>query len=214
MYKLCVSLEDEVDNGRAYCHPDISIQPGVVDLCTFADANTCELANRPEGALPDTDMDGIPDAADNCPDDPNPNQADTDLDLIGDECDPFPDDRDNEKAQCFVDLDDRENEKAQCFVDLDEVLDDLYMCLAEPPFTDSDGDGEHDAADQCPGTAMGAEVDDSGCSWEQFCAGMSGSPAECNHADWMNNEPLGNARDCWAMGGACVVLDPRLPPPL
>jgi hypothetical protein len=53
--------------------------------------------------LPDQDGDGIPDIADNCPADANPDQSDRDL--IGDLCDPFPDDRDNEKEQCFADLD-------------------------------------------------------------------------------------------------------------
>ncbi|MGQ9591770.1 MAG: thrombospondin type 3 repeat-containing protein, partial [Planctomycetota bacterium] len=36
----------------------------------------------------DGDLDGIPDAADNCPDVPNPVQEDSDLDGIGDACDP------------------------------------------------------------------------------------------------------------------------------
>jgi hypothetical protein len=38
---------------------------------------------------PDADGDGIPDASDNCPQAPNPNQADADLDGIGDACDNF-----------------------------------------------------------------------------------------------------------------------------
>jgi len=36
----------------------------------------------------DRDGDGVADAADNCPDDPNPDQADTDGDGLGDACDP------------------------------------------------------------------------------------------------------------------------------
>lgn len=35
----------------------------------------------------DTDTDGVPDAVDNCPATPNPNQADADSDMIGDICD-------------------------------------------------------------------------------------------------------------------------------
>lgn len=42
----------------------------------------------PQG--PDADMDGIPDAMDNCPDDPNPVQEDIDQDGIGDACDDDP----------------------------------------------------------------------------------------------------------------------------
>ena len=52
------------------------------------------------GPQPDADGDGVPDIADNCPNDVNPEQEDADLDLIGDPCDPFPNDRDNEQAQC------------------------------------------------------------------------------------------------------------------
>lgn len=41
-----------------------------------------------DGGPSDRDMDGIPDAVDNCPDIPNPDQTDTDLDGQGDACDP------------------------------------------------------------------------------------------------------------------------------
>jgi hypothetical protein len=75
--------------------------PTVFDLCDFG---PCQLENRLESGLPDGDDDGIPDDADNCPGDPNPDQEDADFDLIGDVCDPFPDDRDNEQAQCEADL--------------------------------------------------------------------------------------------------------------
>ncbi len=39
------------------------------------------------GMFPDADGDGVPDASDNCPDTPNPDQADSDGDGIGDACD-------------------------------------------------------------------------------------------------------------------------------
>jgi len=38
----------------------------------------------------DSDGDGVPDSIDNCPGDPNPDQADRDHDLKGDACDPCP----------------------------------------------------------------------------------------------------------------------------
>jgi hypothetical protein len=38
-------------------------------------------------APPDNDEDGVPDAQDNCPDTPNPDQADSDYDTLGDACD-------------------------------------------------------------------------------------------------------------------------------
>ena len=49
--------------------------------------NVAVPANQPP---PDFDLDGIPDATDNCPADPNFDQRDTDGDTLGDECDLFP----------------------------------------------------------------------------------------------------------------------------
>jgi hypothetical protein len=39
----------------------------------------CTVENRPEGGLPDSDNDTIPDGADDCPGDPNSGQEDGDL---------------------------------------------------------------------------------------------------------------------------------------
>lgn len=49
--------------------------------------------HSPDGSLvlpPDTDGDGIPDSADNCPTEANPDQSDLDFDGLGDVCDPTP----------------------------------------------------------------------------------------------------------------------------
>jgi hypothetical protein len=143
-----------------------------------------------EGAREDSDGDGVFDARDNCPDDPNPSQDDADDDGLGDACDAFPEDPNNELAQCGADFD-------AISLELDE-------CLARPSFLDADADGEHDDTDACPGTAGGAQVDEAGCSLEQFCASHSGVRLACSHGDWLNDEPVGNARDCWARGSAAI----------
>jgi hypothetical protein len=74
----------------------------------------------------DTDADGVPDNADNCPTTANPNQADRDNDGTGDACDP---DNDN-----------------------DGVNDAADNCpnVANPSQLDSDHDGIGDACDPTP----------------------------------------------------------------
>jgi hypothetical protein len=149
------------------------------DLCVIG---PCKLTNRLSDELPDTDSDGVPDDADNCPEDYNPNQEDLDLDLIGDVCDPFPDDRDNEQAQCEA---------------------DLTECLENPLYLDEDGDGEADSTDLCPGTASGEDVDANGCSLSQYCSAIDASTTEgrkiCERSDWKNDEPLENKGNCEAV---------------
>ena len=74
----------------------------------------------------DTDDDGIAGPVDNCPDDPNTNQADGDGDGLGDVCDNCP----------------AQTNPSQEDLDGDDVGD---RCD-----TDDDGDGEPDATDNCP----------------------------------------------------------------
>ena len=227
--KIFVAVQDLLINQTNYSHPDIS-QGQRLDLCPIG---TCELVNRPEFGLPDGDSDGIPDDADNCPGNSNPNQRDRDLDLFGDVCDPFPDDRDNEQAQCELDLetclaalasDQCQLDLAQCSSDLAQTEGDLSQCTADlglcgldlagcdtdlaqcdsdlstcltAGIPDADGDGETDSTDACPDTSPGVEVDDAGCSLEQFCSGFDGAK-DCSKADWQNDEPsmTGKERDC------------------
>lgn len=84
---------------------------------------------------PDGDEDGVADAADNCPNDSNPDQADVDGDGLGDVCDPD------------VDGDDIDNAADNCpSVQNTDQLDD-------------DGDGAGDACDTCPGLANPGQED-------------------------------------------------------
>jgi hypothetical protein len=67
------------------------------------------------------------------------------------------------------------------------------------PCHDTDGDGEPDATDVCPGTVF-LPVDQAGCSIEQFCAAIDTTTGRgrfrCRHADWGNNQAGRAPHDC------------------
>jgi cysteine-rich repeat protein len=100
---------------------------------------------------------------------------------------------------CSADLVSCQGERDQCDVDLN---------ACEAASSDIDEDGEHDATDQCPMTTARAGVDNGGCSIAQFCALIDATHrrgrAACGQSDWLNDEPIGDPRDCKATGGACV----------
>lgn len=109
---------------------------------------------------------------------------------------------------------DRCEESAEALAeDLTAALADLAMCLADPPSSDQDGDGEVDATDRCPGTAGSEDVDDAGCSRAQFCASIKVGPlwsaARCLWSDWRNDEPIFFPRDCRILRGAAVSCSAR-----
>ncbi|MBI1225140.1 MAG: VWA domain-containing protein [Bacteroidetes bacterium] len=98
-----------------------------------------EGQNSNEGALacfPDADGDGVEDALDNCPYNPNPEQADTDNDGVGDACD-----------NCI-----NNPNTNQIDTDGDGVGDVCDNCVLTPNAhqIDSDGDGVGDVCDNCP----------------------------------------------------------------
>jgi VCBS repeat protein/HYR domain-containing protein/thrombospondin type 3 repeat protein len=118
-----------------------------------------------QGPFPDTDGDGLDDAADsctdsdgdgrgdpglsvnqcptdNCPEIVNPDQANRDEDRRGDACDPCPGSANND-------------------ADGDGACDDIDTCLGlyNASQSDSDGDGRGDACDNCPDAANPAQED-------------------------------------------------------
>ena len=103
----------------------------------------------------DTDLDGIPDAEDNCPTTPNADQADADFDGAGDVCDACPADADND-------------------ADSDGVCGDVDNCPAtfNPDQADFDLDGAGDACDAAANACLGTE-DDRGCCIDGFDTGLS-----------------------------------------
>ncbi|MCU7846045.1 MAG: thrombospondin type 3 repeat-containing protein [Candidatus Thiodiazotropha sp. (ex Monitilora ramsayi)] len=112
--------------------------------------------------LTDTDADGIPDTADNCPVDPNPAQTDTDGDGIGDACDPLTD-SDGDGVADTADNCPFDANPGQEDTDGDGIGD---VC---DPLTDSDGDGVADAVDNCPATPNPGQEDDDGDGIGNVC---------------------------------------------
>ncbi len=103
--------------------------------------------NLVDDQKPDRDEDGIPDADDNCPDTPNPDQANADSDKFGDVCDNCP-----ESANPY-----------QSDTDGDGIGDACDNCLnkSNPEQTDANGDGTGDACDYSKMFSSGDDVD--GC---------------------------------------------------
>lgn len=93
----------------------------------------------------DADKDGIPDDTDNCPLDPNPDQADTDRDGLGDACD---DD---------IDGDGILNEADQCPYEKEDF--DGFQDNDGCPDPDNDNDGVLDGVDNCPNTPNADQAD-------------------------------------------------------
>lgn len=80
---------------------------------------------------------------------------------------------------------------------------------------DSDEDSICDNKDLCPNTEQQKNVDQNGCSNIQFCAKQPSCGPLCNLADWKNNEPLQDPKDCITvivakegkLQPACAVLE-------
>ncbi len=142
----------------------------------------------------DADGDGVADVLDNCPNRANSTQTDGDGDGLGDACDAYPAQADNLLGACQADLTGTRNLIAARQLD-------LAQCRTIG-FVDSDGEGESNARDLCPGTPAGQPADEAGCSRSQFCAAQSASG--CRRADWRNDQPgVKSPRDCARIASSC-----------
>ena len=162
------------------------------DLDAVAAVNSLDTAG-----LADTDADGIPDDADDCPDVSDPAQRDTDGDGVGDACqgggppdtdgDGVPDATDNCPAVANPDQADADRDGVGDACDTsgggngapdadgDGVPDDRDDCPAafDPAQRDADGDGAGDACDPCPLDATCLPLVAAG-----FGCGGNGGPAD------------------------------------
>ena len=169
---------------------------------------------------PDADNDGVPNAQDNCPNNPNPNQANADGDALGDACDACPADPDNDLDLDKVcgDLDvcpdkpdpgqedtDKDTLGDACDacpndpdndLDLDKVCGDVDLCPedADPGQEDTDKDTLGDVCDACPADP------DNDLDADLVCGDLDNCPADVN--------PDQEDTDMNGMGDACDPVDP------
>lgn len=162
----------------------------------------------------DTDLDGVPNASDLCPNtapgatvDANgcsADQRDSDRDGVVDSRDQCPatplgstvDANGCSAAQLDADGDGVPNTADQCPGTAPGAIVDASGCSADQ--RDSDGDGVADSRDQCPGTPLGSVVDANGCSAVQLDADGDGVP---NTTDACPNTAAGatvDSRGCSA----------------
>ncbi len=116
----------------------------------------------------DTDNDGIPDTADNCPFVSNTNQADLDHDGLGDACDP---DDDNDGVADAADNCPTVANANQADGDSDGIGDACDPNPNDGPTGDLDGDGVFNNVDNCPTTPNSDQLNTDGDSFGNACDG-------------------------------------------
>ena len=152
----------------------------------------------------DSDLDGIIDPADNCPEAPNVDQENSDGDALGNACDPYPLAADNFGA-CLQDTYDLGDLIAQQAAEIDDLQTENERMTGL--LADDDSDGVINLIDVCPQSLVGEVVDGTGCSVADMCSSISintwADLQSCNQAvykgqklackvKWRPREGLGN----------------------
>ena len=145
-----------------------------------ADANSNGTPDCLEPQPLDSDLDGIPDESDNCPQEANTDQADADGDETGDVCDNCPQAANNDQLDTdgdgigdTCDNCQQEPNTDQADLDGDETGDVCDNCpqAANNDQLDADGDGIGDACDNCLTAANSDQLDTDGDGVGDGCDG-------------------------------------------
>jgi len=179
------------------------------DLDAVAAVHSVDTSGRP-----DTDGDGIVDAADGCPGVADPEQIDADGDGAGDACDDCPAtadpeqrDRDGDGVGDACDNCPATPNAGQADADHDGVGD---ACGPDAPPTDADGDSVADAEDDCPIVSNPDQVDADGdgigdaCD---VCPATAGADQRDHDGDGAGDacDPCPADAACGPMTGAAFV---------
>ena len=156
----------------------------------------------------DSDSDTIPNGCDNCPNDPNQDQADQDADGVGNACDLCV--GDNRLIGQPCDGDDVDLCKGGTW----ECSTGSLACNDDPAMDDTDGDGIDECHDNCPNTPPGEPIGATGCACSQLglAAGLvedsdaDGVPNVCDNCPNDANTDQANS-DGDAIGDACDSCD-------
>ncbi len=132
------------------------------------------------GKVKDSDMDGVSDKKDKCPDTPTGVAVDANgcpLDSDGDGVADYIDDCPTEAG--LVSLKGCPDRDKDGVADKDDACPDVFGLASLKGCPDSDGDGVADKDDKCPDTPKGWKVDATGCPYDNDKDGLFNEEDDC-----------------------------------